>query len=213
MPGIDAAKDLGDPQSRGRAGDGWFSDRSEAIPRDVPVVVSAGRIAYQKDFPTLVEAIRLAVRGTPLRCYILGAGRRRPELEDLIERSGLAGIVNLCGFQSDPWRFMRCADVFALASRYEGFGNVLIEAMACGAPVVATDTDGARDIVQRGENGLLVPVGDACAMADAIVALVRDRGLRSRLAADARRRAMDYDAVAVAARFGSLISSAVGAAQ
>jgi glycosyltransferase involved in cell wall biosynthesis len=213
MPGIDAARIFVIPNPVDVQAIASFSQRSEAVPRDVPIVVSAGRLVYQKDFPTLIEAIRLAVRGTPLRCYILGTGRRRPELEGQIERSGLAGIVNLCGFQSDPWRFMRCADVFALPSRYEGFGNVLIEAMACGAPVVATDTDGARDIVQRGENGLLVPVGDANAMAGAIVALVRDRSLWSRLAANARRRAMDYDAAAVAARYGSVICGAVGAAQ
>ena len=94
----------------------------------------------------------------PARLCILGQGEFEGTLRQLIAARGLGDAVSLAGFQANPWKFIARADVFLLTSRYEGFGNVLIEAMACGVPVVATASAGTRDIVQHGIDGLLVDV-------------------------------------------------------
>jgi len=100
--------------------------------------------------------------------------------------------VQLCGFQRNPWKFIARADVFALTSRYEGFGNVLIESMACGVPVVATSSAGTRDIVTDGVDGLLVERHEPAAVAAALQTILAQAPLRERLAAAARRKAESY---------------------
>ncbi|PYQ90485.1 MAG: glycosyl transferase, partial [Acidobacteria bacterium] len=121
-----------------------------------PVVVAAGRLADAKNYPLLIEAIALLRAHVPVRLFILGDGELEPELRRQIAERGLDEAVVLCGFQKNPWKFIARADVFVLTSRYEGFGNVLIEAMACGVPVVATTSAGTREIVTVGIDGLLV---------------------------------------------------------
>jgi glycosyltransferase involved in cell wall biosynthesis len=99
----------------------------------------------------------------------------------------------LLGFQPNPYPYLAQADLFALSSDHEGFGNVLVEAMALGVPVVATDCPyGPREILAGGQYGLLVPPGDERALADGLLSLLRDSDARSRLSVDGRRRAQDF---------------------
>jgi glycosyltransferase involved in cell wall biosynthesis len=133
-----------------------------------PVVLAVGRLSRQKDFETLILAFA-ARRNRSARLMILGEGPDRSDLEALVARLGLTSEVALPGFVTNPFAYMARAAVFVLSSAWEGMPGVLIQALACGAPVVATDCEsGPREVLQNGRFGRLVPVGDASAMAGAI---------------------------------------------
>ena len=142
---------------------------------DIPVVLGVGRLDYQKDFATLLRAFDRVRATRPCRLLILGDGPLRAELEAVRAESAYAGDIDLPGFVGRPFSYMAHCDAFVLPSRYEGLPNVLIEALACGAPVVATDCpSGPREVLSSGEYGRLVPVGDVEAMATAIEATLDD---------------------------------------
>lgn len=134
-----------------------------------PVILAVGRLSPQKDFETLVHSFALVRRQRLLRLIILGDGRERSKLEALVQSMGLTSDISLPGFENNPFAYMHRAAVFVLSSQYEGWGNVLVEAMACGCPVVSTDCpSGPREILGDGRFGPLVPVGDAVALAQGI---------------------------------------------
>jgi len=133
-------------------------------------VVTVGRLTEQKDQDTLLRAVREANKGQPVRLLVLGQGERRSELEALGDELGIGEIVEFAGFDPNPYRYIAAADVFALSSRWEGFGNVLVEALAAGICVVSTDSpSGPREILGSGCFGELVPVGDYNALARGIL--------------------------------------------
>jgi glycosyltransferase involved in cell wall biosynthesis len=135
----------------------------------VPVVLAVGRLVAQKDHATLLEAFALVRRDRPARLVVLGEGPLRAGLEAIAQRLGVADDVDLAGFDANPYAAMAAASVFVLSSRWEGSPGVLIEALACGARVVATDCpSGPRQILDGGRFGRLVPVGDVAAMAAGI---------------------------------------------
>jgi glycosyltransferase involved in cell wall biosynthesis len=143
----------------------WFG------PGQVPVVLGVGRLAPQKDFGTLIRAFARVIARRPCRLMILGDGPERASLEALVAERGLTGSVDLPGWISNPYPYMAHAGVFVLSSRWEGLPSVLIEALFCGVPVVATDClSGPREILEGGRYGALVPVGDEEALAAAIEA-------------------------------------------
>lgn len=135
-----------------------------------PVILGAGRFYPQKGFATLLKAFAFVRACRPTRLVILGEGPLRPQLEALAHQLGIAEDVSLPGFVENPFAYMRRAAVFVLPSEYEGLPNVLIQAMACGCPVVSTNCpSGPEDILDNGKYGHLVPVGDVEAMANAIM--------------------------------------------
>src|SRR5574338_298398 len=137
----------------------------------VPLVLGAGRLTEQKDFPTLVRAFARLRAGRPARLAILGEGRQRSLLESLARDLGVAEDVALPGFTSNPYAWMSKARLFVLSSAWEGSPNVLTEALALGVPSVATDCpSGPREILAGGRWGPLVPVGDDAALAAAMAA-------------------------------------------
>ncbi len=141
----------------------WFK------PGQPPVVLAAGRLTAQKGFPTLIQAFARVCQVLPARLLILGEGEQRLALETLIRQLGLEKDVSLPGFEANPYPYMARASVFVLSSRWEGLPCVLIEALACGAPLIATDCpSGPREILKDGQYGQLVPVGDIAALAQAI---------------------------------------------
>lgn len=143
--------------------DPWFEPGAE------PVLVAVGRLSPQKDFPTLIRAVDLVRRNRPVRLVILGDGPERTPLEALVSDLGLSVAVRLPGWVQNPYPYMARAAAFVLSSRWEGLPSVLIEALFCGVPVVATDCpSGPREILEGGKHGLLVPVGDAEALARGI---------------------------------------------
>jgi glycosyltransferase involved in cell wall biosynthesis len=136
-----------------------------------PVVLGVGRLVGQKDFAMLIRAFALVRQVRSARLVILGnnAGSQ-PTLEALVQELGLTEEVALLGFAANPYAYMAKAGVFALSSRWEGFGNVIAEALAVGTPVVSTDCrSGPSEILDHGKYGTLVPVGDHQAMAAAIL--------------------------------------------
>jgi len=138
-------------------------------PGQPPVVLGVGRLSEAKGFPSLIQAFALVRRHTPARLLIVGEGEQRPALERLIHSLGLTEEINLPGFVSSPFPYMSRASVFVLSSLWEGLPAVLIEALACGAPVVSTDCkSGPSEILDHGKYGHLVPVNDTEALAEAI---------------------------------------------
>ena len=140
----------------------WFAPGAPAI------IVAAGRLAIEKDFQTLIRAFSLVRNSRPLRLMILGEGEDRAELCNLAEQLGVADDVSLPGFVDNPYKYMRCAMVFILSSLFEGFPNVVVEAMACGAPIISTNCPSAAEILENGRWGRLIPVGDVGALAKTI---------------------------------------------
>jgi glycosyltransferase involved in cell wall biosynthesis len=151
-----------------------------------PVILGVGRLTAQKDFSTLIRAFARVRAERQARLVILGDGRPdvHAELRALATSLGCAADVDLPGFVLNPFAYMARAGVFALSSAWEGFGNVLVEALACGCPVVSTDCpSGPAEILDGGRYGALVPVGDDAAMAKAILATLAHPPERSVLAA------------------------------
>jgi glycosyltransferase involved in cell wall biosynthesis len=142
----------------------WFA------PGHMPVILGVGRLAGQKAFPVLIKAFAEVRKKYPSKLLILGEGPERHELENLIKSLELGNDVSLPGFEENPVKYMSKASVFVLSSDYEGFGNVVVEALASGIPVVSTDCiSGPGEILDKGRYGRLVPVGDWRAMSEAII--------------------------------------------
>lgn len=165
------------------AGHPWFAAG------EPPVVLSAGRLTAEKDFPTLLRAFARLRRRLPARLLIVGEGTERPHLEALARELELQDDFALPGFTANPYRYMSRAAVFALSSKWEGFGNVLVEALAAGLPVVSTDCPGGpSEILGQGRYGRLLPPGDEEALAGALEETIKRPPPRELL----RRRAMDF---------------------
>jgi glycosyltransferase involved in cell wall biosynthesis len=149
-----------------------------------PVVLGVGRLKPAKDFATLIRAFARVRRERGAHLVILGEGEERPALEALARELGVDADVDLPGFVENPQAWMSRASLLALSSRWEGLANVLIEALACGCPVVSTDCPGGPgEVLDRGAFGRLVPVGDHAALADAIRAMLDEPVDRARLRA------------------------------
>jgi len=134
-----------------------------------PVLLAAGRLHEQKDYPTLLQAFKLVRANRTVRLAILGEGHERVRLEKLIRELGIDESVSLLGFQTNPFAYMAKSAVFVLSSAWEGLANVLIEALACGCRVVSTDCQhGPAEILDNGRYGILVPVENPEALAAAI---------------------------------------------
>ena len=169
----------------------WFADGAP------PVVLSVGREAPSKDYPTLVEAFGLVRREVDSRLVILGklSAPYRARLKSLARGHGVEGALGFVDFDENPYRYMRRAGLLALSSRSEGLPGVILEALACGTPVVSTDTPcGPREIL--GGWGDLPPVGDAPALALALVTTLRgerptEEALRARAADFSPEKAAD----------------------
>ena len=143
----------------------WFR------PGEPPVILGIGRLTKQKDFSSLLQAFALVRKERPARLIILGDGEERHELEELSKKLGIDADVDMPGFVDNPYKYLSHAAAFVLSSRWEGLPTVLIEAMACGCPLVSTDCpSGPREILENGKYGKLVEVGDAAGLVAAIMA-------------------------------------------
>jgi glycosyltransferase involved in cell wall biosynthesis len=151
-------------KAKAPVGHPWFQHNQP------PVILATGRLVAQKDYPMLIQAFALVQPLKSARLMILGTGSDRPHLEALIRQLGLELDISMPGFVENPYSYMAKSAVFVLSSIWEGLGNVLIEAMATGVPVVSTDCkNGPAEILDCGKYGELVPVGDKQAMADGLL--------------------------------------------
>ena len=177
----------------------WLADT------EIPVVMGAGRLSRVKDFPTLLRAFARLQALRPCRLMILGQGRQRAKLERLARDLGIEPVVALTGFVDNPYSYIARAAVFVVSSVREGGPNVLIEALACGTPVVATDCPhGPREILEDGRWGALVPVGDASGMAQAIDAALHERPASAALQGAAERYSVEHSTRCYLEAFGLL---------
>ena len=170
-------------------------------------IVTACRLSPEKDFLTLLRAFRLVRQKMKARLVIVGEGELREEITGNARRLGVGEDVVITGFQKNPFGFIKRADVFVLSSFFEGFGNVIVEAMALGVPVVATRCPtGPGEIIRSGHDGLLVPVGDDSAMSEAILRLLTDSAARDKLTVQGRLRAEGFTVETMAGSFRKLIT-------
>lgn len=166
-------------------------------------VVSAGRLTRQKNFPLLLDSFAALPGDTQL--VILGDGPDKDTLRRQAEQLGVANRFHLPGFVDRPGDWFAHAAVFALSSRWEGFGHVIVEAMDAGAPVVATDCPhGPRDIIESGVNGLLVPNEDVKALTDALQRLLSDPEKAARPAIAGKQSAERFAVDRIAAEYRRL---------
>ena len=186
-----------------------FRPRPRSVESGRPLILSVGRLVEKKGFFDLIDACaELAAEGRPFHCAIYGDGPLRETLQARIEQLGLADIVTLAGARSqrELVPLFQRADVFALTPFITGDGdrdgvpNVLVEAMACGVPVVSTAVGGIADLVRHGENGLLAPPHDAAAVARHLGELLADADRRHAMGARARATVEESFDVRVAAR-------------
>jgi glycosyltransferase involved in cell wall biosynthesis len=156
----------------------------------VPTVLCVGNFREQKGHRDLVAAFERVHSELPdARLMLVGDGELRGEIEETVRRLGISGSVHFAGELEDVWPQYAAADLFALASLYEPLGIAVIEAMAAGLPIVATNVGGIRELVEPDATGLLVPPHDVDALANAMLALLRSSDLRSRLSEASRIRA------------------------
>jgi len=145
------------------------------------IVVSVARLAPVKGVDCLIRAIGLLVENiSALRLIVIGDGKQRMELEQLIDQLHLNNKVQLLGFipHEQILEYLNMADVFVLPSRHEGLGIALIEAMACGIPVIGSNVDGIVDLIEHEKNGILFPPNDEKELARALDKLLQDENLR-----------------------------------
>jgi glycosyltransferase involved in cell wall biosynthesis len=175
----------------------FLHKRTPSIIKKGLVLITVTRLnMFQKDFKTLFLALREINSKISCRLIILGDGKDKRKIIELSKRLGIANKIKLIGFKKDPINYISKADIFVFSSFFEGFANVLIEAMASGVPIVATDCDfGPKEIIKNEENGILVPVGDHKAMANAVKMLYESNKLREKFINNGFKRVRDYDEI------------------
>lgn len=180
---------------------GWH--QGLAAMGDGPVIVTAGRLVPVKDHRTLLQAFALLRARRPARLVIFGDGPLEDELRAYAQQLRIGDSVLFTGYVNDPHACYAMADLFVLSSISEGFGNVLVEAMEAGVPVVSTDAPhGPREILDHGRYGMLAPVGDAPALAEAMVQMLNHPTPEMEL----KRRAADFDIARIGDRYEALLA-------
>jgi len=165
----------------------WLADK------EVPLILNVGALELQKDQATLLKAFALLRKQIRVRCIIIGDGPLLDKLKRMAGNLQIIEDVAFTGFVKNPFRFMANADVFALSSVYEGFGNVIVEAMACGCPVVSINCPyGPEEIITDGLDGILSPLGDEQSLANNMLGVLNNPELKESLINNGYRRAMDF---------------------
>lgn len=190
----------------------WPETVPSAVPSlssRAPQIVAMGRLSAQKGFDLLLEAFSSIAPAHPdWNLTIVGEGPERKPLEDLVQQRDLTNRVDLCGWRDDPSRLLSDSQVFVLSSRYEGFPNALLEAMACGVVPVAFDCEsGPREIIRHNIDGLLVPAEDVDRLAQALASVLSDAGRRQQLATAAQEVNERFSVEAFFRRWNELLDS------
>jgi glycosyltransferase involved in cell wall biosynthesis len=183
----------------------------ETVPFDfkLPTIISCGRMDQPKGFDILIEATNILLKkGMVFSLIILGDGPDLKKLKNIASTLGVIDFIHFPGFQSNPYAWFKKSDVFVLSSRYEGFGMVLIEAMAVGTPVISTNCQyGPAEILCNGEYGVLVPPEDPQILAQSIENLLNNPTQRNMLSQKALQRANDFRPTESIQKFELLIDS------
>lgn len=190
---------------------------SEPLPDSVraifeqPTVIMVGRLDPQKGYDYLIEAHAILIqKNIKHNLVIIGEGELLSQLQQQVANLGVSNSVHFLGFQSNPHKFMKHATVFALSSRFEGFGLVLAEALFCGTPIVSTDClSGPSEILDGGKYGILVKPEDSKALAEGIETVLCDQAKREHLAKLSLLRSDTFDERKIAAEWEGLFDELV----
>ncbi len=164
----------------------WFKER-------IPIIINVARLVEQKGQIYLIKAFKLVRECISARLVILGNGEMKNYLVQIANDLGISDDIYFLGFQKNPYKFMKNSSIFILSSLFEGFPNVIIEAMACGTPVISSDCpSGPGEIITSGTNGILVPPADENDLAEAILSLLKDKNLREKFYVAGIKRAEDF---------------------
>lgn len=167
-------------------------------------LIAVGRLVEQKDYETLLTAFKL-LKDKDAKLIILGKGPLEKKLKDLCISLDLCNRVSFLGFKKNPYKYMRRSDVFVLSSKCEGFGHVIVEAMACGTPVISTDCkSGPAEIIKNDEYGILVPMNNPKILAKQIDLLLFDEKSRSYYAKKGNERALHFQAKNITKQYEKL---------
>lgn len=178
----------------------WFNE-------NIPIIITAGRLHPQKGQKYLLNAYAFCNQKIHSRLVILGEGPEKDRLKRLAHALHIEQNVSFLGFQSNPFKFFARSTLFVLSSLFEGFGNVIVEAMACGVPVISTDCPvGPGEIIQNNINGILVPPKNSELLAEAMSALISSKSERERLSNNALKNLMQYDISAIVSQYEKVLS-------
>lgn len=151
----------------------------ESLPADLPRLAMAARLSHEKDISLVIEAMGILKERDPCLLLLVGDGPERAPLEDRARQLGLEQRIIFLGHHDNVFPYMRAADIYIHTCQFEGFGYAMLEAMACGTPVIATDCPhGPREVLAGGRAGILVPAGSPHSLADGISRLFRDPNAR-----------------------------------
>lgn len=174
-------------------------------------LIAVGRLANQKGYHDIITAFIMARKQITCRLIVIGEGELRGELEDLAESLGVSADLDFIGWQDNPFQFLAASDIFLLGSLYEGFPNVILEAMSLGLPVISTDcTCGPREILKDNEYGVLVPVSNPDALADAIIKLGQSETLRKFYSAKSKERVEAFKLNTMLVAYEQIFESLIG---
>lgn len=188
-------------------------ENPDLIESSCPLILGVGRLARQKNFGLLIRAFARVRQQRPARLLLLGAGPQRQQLQELATSLNVSEYIQMPGRVHNPFSYMARADVFALSSEEEGFGLVLVEAMASGVPVVATDCPGGpSEILEEGKSGIMVPLNDVAAMAAGLTEVLEDESRGRALVAAGYRRAEDFKPERIAAEWLAFVEEIANAA-
>lgn len=197
--GLDSEEDV-------LAGDSIIEENEDNQISDRFRLVSCGRFVKQKGYPYLLQAIKLLRSQYPVELWMLGEGPKHAEVKAQVNELGLSDHVKFLGFQPNPRAYFRRCDAFVLSSLWEGFGNVIVEAMSEGLPVISTDCPyGPSEIITDGRNGFLVPPANAEALAEKIAWVISHPQQAQQVAQQARVRAADFESKVIAAQYAQTI--------
>ncbi len=172
------------------------------LSKDDFYVITVGRLIKRKSLQTLIQAIGI-IKNKKIKLLIIGDGPEKEYLESVVTDCNVNDRVTFLGFldDNDKYRYLKCADLFALTSLHEGFGIVFMEAMHIGLPIVCTNHGGQVDFLKQRENAILFNVGDVQKCADSIIELYKDEKLYKKLAANNKKKIRDFYAEHVASQY------------
>lgn len=166
------------------------------------IVIAVGRLVEAKNYSTLLRAFDFVAKNINARLIILGKGPLEGKLKKMCQELGISNKVNFMGFRTNPYKFMKEADLFVLSSKWEGFGHVIVEAMCVGTPVISTNCNsGPEEIIKNNVYGVLVPVGDPKALSEKIIELLMNTDLHKHYSKQGQRRAKDFKAINITKQY------------
>jgi glycosyltransferase involved in cell wall biosynthesis len=172
-----------------------------------PFILFVGRLCKQKNLPLLFHAFHLIKDRWDVNLLILGRGEEEIPLRTLVKTLGIEKRVLFQGYAFNPYPYMRQAQLFALSSNYEGFPCVLLEAMACGTPIISTNCPhGPNEIIRDGVNGFLVSMGDPRKLAEAIQKILADKTLKKKFVEQGHKDIQSYELNAIVRKYETLIT-------